>query len=277
MAQNKKRTGKGRYTEHARFGSVEARISGKTMFLRNDQTPAEHEQFIARYKQWRAQADDEFRERWNKLLGSIRPYRALSLLGYVYFNETTANLETYREWEHRGQAAKVEHFALLLAATESDGDESLVPVEVSSAVDEYLNFVFANLYPYYNEFGKGGSPTDPDPRFLVLMWELGVRVPLYPWQHRATLQQLFGPTSASMESALGFTVDDALAIELGVERATNAMLAREVPSLPEEMERIRQIIAFEEGTGFVPKPGHEEEALRTRARSEPCLRRGYWQ
>jgi hypothetical protein len=70
------------------------------MFLKNNRTPAERKEFIGRYRQWRAQADNEYRERRDALLEVIWPYRSLPLLGYVYFSETTGNFETFRESEH---------------------------------------------------------------------------------------------------------------------------------------------------------------------------------
>jgi hypothetical protein len=259
MPKPLKQTGASRRTARLRMGDLDARLSGKAMMMMNMRGPAEQARFMAARRAWREQADDEFRVKRDELLGAIAPYRALALLGHVYFKETVANPETYKEWQHEGVAAKVEHFALLLLARDHDGIERLVPETIVSAIHEYLELIFTALPAYHSDVAEGKTHLDPDPRSLVLMWELGIRMPLYMWQHRATLRQLFGPTTSWMHDRLGFSIDDALEIEIAFERLVNGVLARELPRFTAGMSELARVMEFVPGGAF-PKPGYETEA-----------------
>ncbi len=230
--------------------------------FRNDRTPAEHRRFLAQWREWRAQADADFRQRRDDLLDRIEPFDSLALLGHIFFAETFANPETYKEWAHRGLAAKVEHFALLLLIRGTHAKETIVPLDVIADVNEYLDYLFSHMSMYYENFDKGaGSPTDPDPRSLVLMWELVVRMPIYAWQFRSTLRELFTPVKGWMEQALGFDIEDVIAIELAFEKLDNEDANRELRDLQSSMEAFRKVVNRSE-EGFLPKPGHEDEAIK---------------
>ncbi len=264
MGKRGKDRGSGRYSARARAGNVNLRLSGKTSTISVYRTDAEQARLLASIKAWRAAAPDEFRGKARELMQTLEPYSAISILGNVYYAQNASDPETYAEWSHEGLPAKVEHVALLLAARPTDGRESLVPPDVAMKISAYLEDVFSSLLMYYDDAEETRHPLDPDPRSLVLMDELFVRMPVYPRQHRDTLRALFDSVGDHMERALGFRIDDAIALDEAFEGI--AMDAGQNVFEPLRAA-MRQALPFTRRTadgGTLDFRGDEEAAVRIR-------------
>ncbi len=210
----------------ARVGNVELALSGKTSTISVHRSDAEQQHLLDRIKTWRAGAPAEFKTNARELMRLLEPYRALSILGEVYYAQQVSDPESYAEWSHEGLGPKVEHIALLLAARPADGDHDLVPPDVVKTIGGYLDELFPLLLMYYEEVDGTRHPLDPDPRGLVLLDELFVRRPAYPRQHRETLRILFHPVEREMESLLGFRIQDAIAIDEAFEKLAGEAIRR---------------------------------------------------
>lgn len=256
-----KRVKPGRYAGRAYFEGMELRLSGKTSMVQVNRSPKEHEKLVAHLRELREQAPEEIRARDAAIMAELAPYKSTAIFGHVYFQETTANPETYQEWAHSGLALRVEHLAMLLLKRGQDGDRTDIPFDLVVRLNEHLQWLTSNLLILHGqEVSPSASPHEPDPRSAVLMWELFVRMPSFMRQYRETLPMLFAPVWDWMMNALGFEIGDIIAVELAFERNMNAMLLREMEPVRAARSALRKHATIFDGK-LMARVGHEEAAV----------------
>jgi hypothetical protein len=158
-------------------------------------------------------------------------------------------------------ALRVEHLAMLLLKRQRDGDRTDVPFDLVVRLNEHLKWLTSNLLLLHHEVGAASNlPHDPDPRGAVMMWELYVRMPSFMRQYRETLPMLFAPVSVWMTHALGFEVDDIIAVELAFERNMNAILRREMEPVLATRPAMREHTTMIDDRP-VARSGHEDAAV----------------
>ena len=96
------------------YGPLRLERYGRNMVTTLDQSSPEIEQF----REATREMFDGFPERYEsditRLAEMFAPHDAFEVLGYLWLSNSTANPETYKEWEHEGIAAAVELAAAVL-------------------------------------------------------------------------------------------------------------------------------------------------------------------
>ncbi len=160
----------------------------------------------------------------------MAPHDAFEVLGYLWLSNSTANPETFKEWEHEGVAAAVElAAAVLLRRTSRAGDSETEPSQLDYEVVEtrLREVLIHRALRLMNDAAGDQNPPDAFAmtRANAIAHRLAVRSPSYDWQERATVIELFDHETvrADVFASCGFTASTALGLQdaitdLGLER-----------------------------------------------------------
>jgi len=231
--RKKKREAKGAKRipyESFSYGPLRLERYGRNMVTTLDQSSPEIEQF----REATREMFDGFPERYEsdiaRLAEMFAPHDAFEVIGYLWLSNSTANPETYKEWEHEGIPAAVElAAAVLLRRSARAGNRKQHGSKLDyEAVEARLRELLVNRA--LRLMSDAAGTQDPPDAFAMtranaIAHRLTVRSPSYDWQERATVMELFDHDTVREDvlAACGFTATTALTlqdaiIETGLQR-----------------------------------------------------------
>ena len=240
--RKKKREAKGAKRipyESFSYGPLRLERYGRNMVTTLDQSSPE----IERFREATREMFDGFPERYEsdiaRLAEMFAPHDAFEVIGYLWLSNSTANPETYKEWEHEGIPAAVElAAAVLLRRSARAGNRKQHGSKLDyEAVGARLRELLVNRA--LRLMSDAAGTQDPPDAFAMtranaIAHRLTVRSPSYDWQERATVMELFDHDTVREDvlAACGFTATTALTlqdaiIETGLQRLQRGAKARE--------------------------------------------------
>ncbi|MEQ9379704.1 MAG: hypothetical protein RJP95_02490 [Pirellulales bacterium] len=166
------------------------------------------------------------RDHASEIEGILAKYNSFDILSCFSFIELAVDPETYREWSHDGLFAAVEYVALLcLKGPFNDSEEEHIDPSDIIQLKQHSHAALMNAVWYYASEHLDKTSGDADPvmeelRFKSVLNTMFVRCHTYRHHLRELMQALVDGVSGTIESQLGFSVDDALQIEDAFSRIT---------------------------------------------------------
>ena len=145
----------------------------------------------------------------------LAQYNPLDVIGNILFANAVFDAETYKEYAHEGSDAYIEYVALLLLTKSFDtyAERSLEPVP-TAIFDTLMQFLFVkDIDPE-----RSGPPSNLiQLQARIVTESIFVRYPSYHHHLLDILTDLFTPLQTELETILGCTIQDALALIEGME------------------------------------------------------------
>ena len=166
-----------------------------------------------------AQSKDEIwvslEQQVQELEDILAQYNPLDVIGNILFANAVFDAETYKEYAHEGSDAYIEYVALLLLTKSFDtyAERSLEPVP-TAIFDTLMQFLFVkDIDPE-----RSGPPSNLiQLQARIVTESIFVRYPSYHHHLLDILTDLFTPLQTELETILGCTIQDALALIEGME------------------------------------------------------------
>ncbi len=196
-------------------GPINVRLRGKQVETTVTASPSEFAQMRAHFAEQKRRAPDDFCREMEDVMKAIEDVDSLTVLGAIFFRYHLAPALFGKEMKE--SFALVEHMALLLAKRDGNGEKFVLDRSASAVVFSYLqdHLNAAAFFAFPDMPDDLSDEPDPilDAVVNVRTWEMGVRVPRYDHHQKALLRSLFVPFAGTLRETLGFTCEDAMAVE----------------------------------------------------------------
>lgn len=192
---------------------------------------------------WTAQAPADLRADSENMLARVAGLDPLSVLGFV-FNHHHINPQLASKQMSQSYAI-VEHLALLLAKAPAAGHElAISSATAKQLVDMLAKHLQKAIIPQPELPPDGSPPNDAfiGALFAIRSWELAVRVERYDHQQKALLRALFEPFATDLAAAIGFTCDDAMAVEDAYGRRIHSTVAESERQAHEALADVDRVL-----------------------------------
>lgn len=171
------------------------------------------------FNHWRNEVDVWIKKEVLELEDLLLRFNSFDMIANVALTQLPTDWETYKEVTHEGLTAIIEYVSLLyLKHPYNIGTEMVIDKKVLDEVNERTNaLIQAIMLRYGLEASPGLSPgLREEFRYLTITNELVVRGPGYYNHQVERLTALFAPVEDWLLTQVGFTVADALRIEIAI-------------------------------------------------------------
>jgi hypothetical protein len=223
---------------------------GRFTSLKTHRTQEEQKQLLERIVNSRPKLLEDIEKASDSLMNLVHQFNSLELLAQIWFKNSVADPNEYKEYSFEGRLHYIEHLATLEL---KDQEYRVHTREMPGGADiekaqELLETIFNRTLFYY-----GSEPFDPAQighlsrldrlRFETILNELVIRSPTYFDHHADVLQELFGRDFVKdwMFRELGFDITQALSL---VQATSDLMLKRLIDRTNEAKDFVQRLQTY---------------------------------
>lgn len=206
------------------------------------------------FQVWRQDLLQGIRNQSEELEDILLRYNAFNMVANLMTTQLFTNPETFKETTHQGLYAVVEYAALLyLKHPFNEGNVFVIDGAILNEVESRIRSILTAVNFYYaseRRFTPLGEAEESLShfRYRTISHEIFVRGPGYPHHQREQLKALFEPVLDWTLQHLGFTVDDAIAVDGVIDRVVfDKLLARRDKAIEGEHELLDALQAARNG------------------------------
>lgn len=226
---------------------------GRFIYTETNRTPEEQEELVGRIANSAVPIRTGLIAAVEGLQTRLANHDTFTVLAALSLVNHLIDPETYQENTHKGESVVAEYAALLALKTNySQGKELYatsafleeLQVDLKDAFEASAWLRAAVDTEKAVQLGRGSeAPSELEKlQFMMRMHEMGVRNPAYEHHHHAVLTGLFSPFEAALDSAIGFSVADAIRLSDVISRRMYHRLYERFQSVREDVRELEDAV-----------------------------------